>query len=98
MAFAELLVQAAELLQAANQMNQAMEIYQEAVETSKTAAADLASKWEGATKDAFVAHQENAYSWHQKIITVALEMIGVVRKAIDMYNEMEDAAKSIVQG
>ena len=98
MAVLEILVQAAELIQAANQMNQAMETYKEAVETTKTAAADLASKWEGAAKDAFVKHQENAYNWHNKIIQVVLEMVDVIRKVIDLYNQMEDAVKSVVQG
>ncbi len=93
----ELLVQASELLQAANEMNQAAEIYEEAVETSKTAANDLAGKWEGATKDAFVAHQETAYNWHQQMLRVIRQMIDVVRKFVEMYNQMEDAVKGIMQ-
>ena len=96
--FAELIVDAAELLQAANQMNQAAEIYEEAVETAKGAANDLASKWEGAAKDAFVAHQENAYSWYKQILNVVREMVQIIRKAVDLYNQMEDAVKSVVQG
>lgn len=98
MAIMELLVQAAELIQAANDMNQAMETYREAVESAKAAAADLASKWEGATKDAFVAHQEKAYTWHNNIIQIVLDMIGVIRQVIDLYNDMEDAVKNVVKG
>lgn len=98
MAIIELLVQASELIQAANDMNQAMETYEEAVEAAKSAAADLASKWEGATKDAFVVHQENAYTWHRGIISIVLEMISVVRKVVDLYNDMEDAVKNVVKG
>lgn len=93
-----LLVQAAELIQAANEMNQAMEIYEGAVENCQNAAADLASKWEGETKIAFVEHQENAYQWHKQILEIVREVIAVVRKAVDLYNTMEDAAKSAVQG
>lgn len=96
MAVFELLVQAAELAQAANEMNQAAEIYREAVETCKTTAADLASKWEGDAKEKFVAQQENAYSWHQQILQVVRQMAEVINKAIEMYSEMEDAAKKIV--
>ena len=98
MAIMELLVQASELIQASNDMNQAMETYKDAVETAKTAAADLASKWEGATKDAFVAHQESAYNWHNQIIEVVLEMIRVIREVIELYNDMEDQVKNIVKG
>ena len=94
----ELLVQASELLQAAAEMNQAMELYREAVDAAKTAAGELASKWEGSAKDAFVAHQENAYTWHMSIIGVVNEMISVIRKAVDMYNQMEDTVKGIMQG
>lgn len=93
----ELLVQASELLQAANEMNQAAEIYEEAVETAKTAADNLASKWEGTTKDAFVVHQENAYNWHQQMLRVIRQMVEVIKKFVEMYNQMEDAVKSIVQ-
>ena len=93
-----MLVQAAELIQAANEMNQAMEIYQGAVENCKSAAADLASKWEGDAQKAFVAQQENAYSWHKQIISIVRQMIDVVRKAVALYNQMEDAVKSVVQG
>ena len=98
MAIVELLVQASELIQAANQMNQAMETYQDAVETAKSAAADLASKWEGAAKDAFVNQQENAYTWHKSIISIVRQMIDVVRKVVDVYNQMEDAVKNVVKG
>lgn len=94
----ELLVQASELLQAAAEMNQAMELYHQAVDAAKTAAAELASKWEGASKDAFVAHQENAYNWHMSIIGVVNEMISLIRKAVDLYNQMEDTVKNIMQG
>lgn len=94
----QLLVQAAELIQAANDMNAAMEVYQEAVENAKTAAADLASKWEGATKDAFVVHQENAYTWHKQIISIVTDMISVIRKAIELYEQTEEAVKKVVKG
>jgi len=97
MAVLELLVQAAELLQAANQINQAVETYEEAVETCKSAAADLASKWEGEAKEAFVAFQENAYSWWRQMIQIVRNMISVIRKVIDLYNQMEDAVKGVVQ-
>lgn len=92
------LVQAAELIQAANEMNQATEIYERAVESCKSAAADLASKWEGDAQKAFVAQQENAYSWHKQILSVVRQMIDVIHKAVDLYNQMEDAVKSVVQG
>lgn len=94
----ELLVQAAELLQAAMELNQASEIYEEAVEAAKAAAEDLASKWEGAAKDAFVRHQENAYNWHKQILVVVREMVSTIRKAVELYKQMEATVKGIMQG
>ena len=47
---------------------------------------------------AFVAQQENAYSWHKQILSVVRQMIDVIHKAVDLYNQMEDAVKSVVQG
>ena len=93
----ELLVQASELIQAANEMNQAMETYQDAVETAKIAANDLAGKWEGAARDAFVRHQENAYSWHKQIIGIVVQMIVTIRKVVELYNRMEETVKDIVR-
>lgn len=92
-----LLVQMAELIQAANEINQAVETYNEAVDTAKNAAEDLASKWEGDARDAFVASQENAYSWHQKIIAVVRQMIEVIRKISEIYDQTEKTVKAIVQ-
>ena len=93
----ELLVQASEMLQAVREMNQAMETYQDAVETTKAAAADLAGKWEGAAKDAFVKHQENAHNWHCQIIGVVGQMISTIRQVVELYDRMEDAIKDIVR-
>ena len=93
----EILVQAAELAAAANEINQAVETYKDAVEAAKSAAADLASKWEGESQVAFVRQQENAYGWHAKIITIVLDMISVIRKAIDLYNETEERVKNLIK-
>lgn len=94
----QMLVQAAEMTQAIAEMNRASETYKEAVEASKSAADELASKWEGAAKDQFVIHQKTAYDWHLKIIQVVKEMIDVARKAIELYTDMEDSVKSIMKG
>lgn len=96
--FGQILVELRQIQLAIADMNKAMELYRDAVEEAKTAAADLASKWEGAAKDAFVAHQENAYNWQLSIVVVVNEMIATIRKAMDMYEQMEAAVKIIVQG
>ncbi len=93
-----LLVQWIELSQAAAKMNQAMEIYNNAINAVKSAAADLASKWEGDTKEAFVRNQEEAYKWYSMIHNIVVGIINLVKKVINMYKEAESKVKSIVQG
>ncbi len=94
----EMIIQARRLREASSKINQAMETYEEAVETAKNTASDLASKWEGASKDAFVEHQENAYSWHKQIMSVVRNMVSVISQAIQQYEQMEDAVKNLMKG
>lgn len=94
----EILVEIAELAAAANELNQASQIYEEAVEAAKSAAAELASKWEGESKEAFVVHQENAYSWHKQILSVVRQMVEVILKAVDTYEEVRQTLVNIAKG
>lgn len=96
MAVMEILVEIAELTQAVNEMNQAAETYEEAVNSAKATAEELASNWEGDARDAFVAHQENAYDFYKKMLDVVREMIDIVKQAIQKYQEMVDTVQSIV--
>ncbi len=89
MSFAELLVNAAEIAAALNAMNKAMEAYNDAVEQCNKAAEELASKWEGDAKDAFVQHQATAYSWYKQMIQTVLNMIQIIQQAIEAYTERE---------
>ncbi len=92
-----LLVQVAELTAAAANMNQAMESYREATNNVKAAAADLASKWEGAARDAFVADQENAYNWYVSLTDVVFAIIEEARRCIDRYRDAEDRLKAVMK-
>ena len=93
-----LLVNAIELTQAAADMNKAMDVYNDAIKAVKEAAADLASKWEGDTQQAFVRNQDEAYKWYTSIHQVVLSSIDTVKKVIDLYRQTEERIKSIVQG
>lgn len=93
-----LLVNAIELTQAAADMNKAMEIYNEAITAVKDAAADLASKWEGDTQQAFVRNQEEAYKWYSTIHAVVLYIIDTVKQVVAMYEQTEEMIKNIVRG
>lgn len=96
MAVMEILVEISELTQAVNQMVQASDTYESAVNTAKATAEELASNWEGTAKDAFVRHQENAYNFYKKMLDILRQMIDVVNQAISKYREMMDTVQSIV--
>jgi WXG100 family type VII secretion target len=93
-----LLVNAIELTQATAKMNQAMEIYNDAIDAVKSAAAELASKWEGDTKEAFVQNQDQAYTWYSSIRLVVMEIVDLVKKVIDLYQNAEERIKGIMRG
>jgi len=93
-----LLVNAIELTQAAAKMNEAMEVYNEAIDAVKSAAADLASKWEGDAQKSFVTNQDEAYRWYSSIHGVVVYIINTVKQVIDMYRSAEEQIKSIVRG
>jgi len=92
-----LLVQAVELAQAAMKMNEALENYREATRNAKAAAEDLASKWEGASKDAFVQDQENAYNWYCGIGDIVMGVINLARECLQRYQDAEERLKSIMK-
>ena len=91
MALTEFLVEIAELTAATNQMVQASEIYESAVNTAKATADELASNWEGDAKKQFVQHQENAYSFYKKMLSIVQQVIDVMNKAIHEYQNLIDA-------
>lgn len=91
-----LLVQVSELMQAAAKMNDALENYREATGNVKTAAADLAGKWEGAAKEAFVNDQENAYRWYISMADVVMMIIMEARRCADLYQKAEEKISSML--
>lgn len=93
-----LLVQVAELSAAAAKMNEAMETYRQATGDVKAAAADIASKWEGAAKDAFVADQDNAYNWYVSLTDVVFAIIEEAQRCIERYREAEERLKAVMKG
>lgn len=82
---------------ASQDMNKALEEYREAKEQVKSAAADLASAWEGDAREAFVASQETAYNWYTEISDIAEGIIMSVSNAAQRYAELEAELQSITK-
>ena len=90
----ELLVDISLLLEAANNMNTALETYHGAIDSVNSAANELASKWEGDGQVAFVADQNSAYTWYNSLYQVVQEMIAEAKKTAERYRDHVELLKS----
>ena len=90
----ELLVDIGELISAANNMQTALETYNEAIGAVKTAADELAGNWEGDGQVAFVADQNAAYTWYNSLYEVVVEMINEARRTAQRYRDHIDQLKA----
>jgi len=91
-----LIVDVVEAAQAQAKMMEAIQNYKEATAAVKAAADDIASKWEGDAKEAFVENETNAYNFYVGIATVATGAAEAVKKMISEYTDTEAKLKSIV--
>lgn len=92
----ELFVTVAPLLDAANKMNRALEIYLKSIDKVKAAAVALAENWEGDGQVQFVKDQDQAYKWYSNLVAVVREMIAAARKVAENYKETEQTLKSMM--
>ncbi len=86
----------AQLRQVAAQIRQANSIIKSAKQGAEAAAAELASNWEGAARDAFVAEQLKAKSWLEKMIEVVEEMVTAIDKINSNYSNVDQAVKNLI--
>ena len=94
MAMIELLVDVAQLMSAANNMEQAKQTYMSALDTLRSAANELAGKWEGDGQVAFVADQEAAFRWYNSMVEVVGEMIAEAKRTAERYRDRIQIIKS----
>lgn len=94
MAMIELLVDVAQLMSAANNMEQARQTYMSALDTLRSAADELASKWEGDGKVAYQNDQEAAFRWYNSMAEVVGEMIAEARRTAERYSDRIQIIKS----
>lgn len=77
-------------------MIKAIQVYHEATEAVKSASDDIASKWEGDAKEAFVENERNAYTFYIGIKEIATGAAETVKKIIDDNSDMIQQFKNIV--
>ena len=88
----------AQLRQVSAQINQANEIIRSTKESCKSAAEELAKKWSGDARDAFVAEQVNATSWLEKMIAIIAELSSTIDKVNQTYSNVEQQVSNLIKG
>jgi len=88
-----LIVNTAELIRCAVELQKAVSQYEDAVTEAKRAGDLLASQWKGAAREEFVKEQEKAYQWHTYIVQLALEAISKITEAGKQYIAVEAQVK-----
>ena len=88
-----LVVNTAELIRCAAELQKAGSQYVDAVAEAKRAGDQLASEWKGAARDEFVKEQEKAYKWHTYMVQLALNAISKVTDAAKQYVSVETQVK-----
>ena len=91
-------VQFAELLECCEHLRKAIEYYNEAIEMTRRAAEDLASKWEGDAKEAFVADQQNALRWYGSLRDVAEAVVEAIKQNRSRYMDTASRLADIMRG
>lgn len=93
-----LLVQISRLIEVWREIEQSLQIYRDAVNQAKSAGDELASKWQGDAREAFVAEHEKAYEWHQSMIGIIVVIIASIKETVSRYQEADRAAKNAITG
>lgn len=87
-----------ELENAAKKIEENIQLYEQATANAKTAADDLAGKWEGDAQVAFVQEQEQANAWYKQMATIVKTYSGAMRQAAKTYVGTDNQAKGIIAG
>ena len=87
----------AQLRQVSAQIRQANDTINSVKQGVEAAANDLASKWEGAARDAFVAEQLHAKTWLEKMIGVIGEMISTIDKVNAAYSTVDKTVSDLIK-
>lgn len=87
----------AQLRQVSAQIRQANDTINSVKQGVEAAANDLASKWEGEARDAFVAEQLNAKTWLEKMIGIIGEMISTIDKVNAAYSNVDKTVSDLIK-
>lgn len=89
-------VEAAKLVAAEVEIQQAISAYRSAVEKAQQAGDTLAANWEGDAREAFVEEQAKAYQWHMNIYDVVLAFVKTLLDTALKYEEAEQQINALI--
>ncbi|MBR5546627.1 MAG: WXG100 family type VII secretion target [Clostridia bacterium] len=86
-----------ELTGAASKIAKANESFREAVAAVKAASEQLGDTWEGPTRDAFVAEQEQIDKWYNMMSDCVAQYVASMNSAASAYLETDAAASNLIK-
>lgn len=86
-----------ELRGAARKIEECLQAYEQANASAKTAADDLAARWEGDARNAFVEEQQKAFEWYAKMTALIRTYAAAMEKAAKTYDTADDEAARIIK-
>lgn len=90
-------VEAAKLIAAEAEIQQAIAAYRSAVEKAQQAGDELAANWEGDAREAFVEEQAKAYQWHMSIFDVVTAFVKTLLDTAAKYEEAEQQINEFIK-
>lgn len=85
-----------ELTGAASKIAKANESFREAVAAVKAASEQLGDTWEGPTRDAFVAEQEQIDKWYNMMSDCVAQYVASMNTAANEYINTDMAARDLI--
>lgn len=86
-----------ELRGAANKIAKANEGFREAVAAVKAASEALGDTWEGPTRDAFIAEQEQIDKWYNMMSECVDQYVASMNTAATEYENTDMAARDLIK-
>ena len=90
-------VTVSEMQNAANKIAQAAENFRNAAQQTFNAAQALSSTWEGDSQVAFLAEQEQANQWYNKMMEIVNTYVESLNNAARTYQEADEASASNIK-
>ena len=90
-------VTVSEMQNAANKISQAAENFRSAAQQVLNSAQQLSGTWEGDSQVAFLAEQEQANQWYNKVMEIVTTYVESLNNAAKAYQAADEAAAANIK-